>query len=351
MKMFKIAFVVVFALGLASCNSNNKPSQAPDNVKFFRHIQFTETPWDIEKGTHPLSPDDAKTINNYKFTFDENNRLASVEYNRNGVLLDYASTGAAKITYTYERNKQIKHFFNSKGEAIKNGGASVFEYTLNNDGMRVALQFLDENGEPIENRNNIHNYEWSKLEDGLIRELRYNLAGDSVVMNPFCPFYELRFTYDDKGYLVRMANYEEDTLYNCTAENCGDIGVSYFLFKNSEHGDVESFSVHNTIGQLSNLYWGWAKRQSVFDENGYVVEVTQYDQDDEMLGGKALPITQSVYDEHGALVKRISMDSERNISNDPNNGVAIVEYKYDEQGNRTETLRYDKNMVLVKDNG
>ena len=42
-------------------------------------------------------------------------------------------------------------------------------------------------------------------------------------------------------------------LYNCTAENCGEVGVSYFLFKNNEHGDLETFSVHNTAGQLSNF--------------------------------------------------------------------------------------------------
>ena len=36
------------------------------------------------------------------------------------------------------------------------------------------------------------------------------------------------------------------------------------------------------------------------------------------------------------------MDKDRNIINSPENGVAITEYKYDEKGNRTETLRYDK---------
>ncbi len=351
MKLYRIIFIAIFAIGLNACNPKPKQAEAPDNVKFYRHIQFTETPWDQEKGTHSLTADDAKTVNNYKFTYNEKGQLVSIEYNRNGVLLDYSSTGAAKITYTYEGNKQIKHFYNSKNEPIKNGGASVYEFTLNDKGMRVAMRFLGENGEPVENRNNIHNYTWSKLDNGMIRELRYNLAGEEVIMNPFCPFYELRFSYDDKGYLVRMANYEADTLYNCTAENCGDVGVSYFLFKNNPQGSVENFSVHNTVGQLSNLYWGWAKRVSVFDENGYPVEVTQFDQDDEMLGGRSLPITQSVYDEHGALVKRISMDSNKNISNDPNSGVAIVEYKYDDLGNRTETLRYDKDMVLVKDNG
>jgi hypothetical protein len=185
----------------------------------------------------------------------------------------------------------------------------------------------------------------------MIREIRYNLAEDSVIMNPFCPFYELRFTYDANGYVTRMANYDNDTLYNCTAENCGDIGVSYFLFENNEHGDVKTFSVHNTVGQLSNLYWGWAKRVNVYDENGYAIETSMFDMDDEYLGGKGIPVTQTVYDEHGAPVKRISMDKDKNVINDPNSGVAITEFKYDETGRRIETLRFDKDGNPVENKG
>jgi YD repeat-containing protein len=182
----------------------------------------------------------------------------------------------------------------------------------------------------------------------MVRELRYNLAGEEVVMNPFCPFYELRFTYNEKGYVTRMANYMGDTLYNCTAENCGDIGVSYFTFNPNENGDVENFAVFNVIGQMSNLYWGWSKRVNKYDENGYVLETVYFDQDDEYVGGKLVPVTQNVYDIHGALTEVKSMDKERNLINSPDNGVAITEYRYDELGNRTETLRFDKDRVPVK---
>jgi hypothetical protein len=294
-----------------------------------------------------MTAEEAKTINNYKFTYNENKQLASVEYNRNNVLLDYSSINAAKITYTYEGDKQIKRFFNEKNEPAKNGGASILEYTLNDKGMRVAMRFLDENNAPVENRNKIHNYQWTKLDNGMIKELRYNLAGESVIMNEFCPFYELRFSYDNNGYVTRMANYNADTLYNCTAENCGDIGVSYFKFENNASGDLLHFSVHNTAGQLSNLYWGWAKRVNVVDNNGYVIESTQFDQDNEYLSGKNVPVSKSEYDVHGALVKKISMDKDKNIVNNPGNGVAIVEYKYDEQGRRIETVQYDKDNVLL----
>jgi YD repeat-containing protein len=200
----------------------------------------------------------------------------------------------------------------------------------------------------VENRNKIHYWTWSVLPDGMVKELRYNLANEEVVMNPFCPFFELRFSYNDKGFMTRMANYKADTLYNCTAENCGDIGVSYFTFKPNEKGDVESFSVFNVFGQMSNLYWGWSKRINKVDENGYVTETAVFDQDDEYVSGKLVPVTQNVYDNHGALIEVREMDKDRNLINNPENGVAITEFKYDELGNRTETLSYDKNRVPVK---
>ena len=353
MKLSKLTIPVILTLvlgiGIISCTGKKTQKNFHTGVEYYRNLQFSETPYDIEKGTHPLTADEATAINSYKFTYDNSGRLLSVEFVRNDILLGYSSMqGAAKITYDYTGNKQIKHFFNKNNEQIESGGVFAFDYSLNASGNRTGLMFLGKDGAMIENRNKIHSWTWSILPDGMVRELRYNLAGVETVMNPFCPFFELRFTYNDKGYVTRMANYMGDTLYNCTAENCGDIGVSYFTFTPNENGDIENFAVFNVIGQMSNLYWGWSKRINKFDENGYVLETAYLDQDDEYVGGKMVPVTKYVYDSHGAVIEVISMDKDRNIINSPDNGVAITEYKYDELGNRTETLRLDKDRVAVK---
>lgn len=338
--------IAVLAIVIQSC----KQSENAERVEYYRHILFSETSFDLERGGHKLTPEEAKSINAYKFTYDSLGMLSAVEFVRNDVLLGYSSMrGASKITYTYDGNKQLKHFFNHDNKQIKvDGGVFTYEYTMDEKGVRTGLRFLDSLGNAIENRNKIHYYTWSVLPDGMVKENRYNLANEETIMSEFCPFYELRFTYNDKGYVTRMANYQGDTLYNCTAENCGDIGVSYFTFENTEQGDLTSFTVHNTIGNLSNLYWGWAKRVSKVDENGYVVESMVYDQDDELVGGNMIPITQYVYDEHGALVKTINLDKNRNLLENPSNGVAYTEHKYDEQGQRLESVNYNKdNQIAV----
>lgn len=345
--MRKITFYLFAILAVAGIVSCQQKATETANVEYYRSLQFSETPFDLEKGIHKLTAEEAKSVNSYKFTYDSAKRLASVEFVRNEVLLPYSSMRAAKITYEYKDNKQVKHFFDTKNQPIETDGVFAAEYTLDENGLRTGLKFYDKAGNPIENRNKIHYFTWSKLPDGMIKENRYNLNNEEMIMNPFCPFYELRFTYNDKGYVTRMANYQADTLYNCTAENCGEIGVSYFTFESTDNGDLTSFSVHNTTGRLSNLYWGWAKRVNKVDQNGYVVETAVYDQDDEYLGGKNVPVTSYVVDEHGAVVEVKNMDKDRNVVNHPESGVAITQYKYDATGMPTDTLRFDKNMVAV----
>jgi hypothetical protein len=344
-----LVFGIGIGIGIVSCTGKTNQKKMHSGIEYYRNLQFSETPYDIEKGTHLLTSDQAKTINNYKFTYDNSGRLTSVEFVRNNILLGYSSMGgAAKITYEYKDYKQIKHYFNKDNEPIESAGVFASEYSLDAKGNRVGLMFLGKDGSMIENKNKIHSWTWTILPDGMVRELRYNLAGEETIMNPYCPFYELRFTYNEKGYVTRMANYMGDTLYNCTAENCGDIGVSYFTFVPNENGDMLSFSVYNVFGQMSNLYAGWSKRINKFDDNGYVLETAVFDQDDEYVSGKLIPLTQNVYDAHGALVEVQNMDKNRKVINNPETGVAITEYKYDDLGNRTETLRFDKDRVPVK---
>jgi hypothetical protein len=345
--LFFVAGIVT--IGMTACTGNSSQKSSQNKVEYYRNLQFSETPYDIEKGTHMLTADQVKSVNNYKFSFDNSGRLVSVEFMRGDSLLGYGSMGGpAKIVYDYKDNKQVKHFFDKNNLPMESSGVFAAEYTLDEKGIRTALRFFGKTGEPVENRNKIHSYVWNILPDGMVRELRYDLTGKETVMNPFCPFFELRFSYNEKGYVTRMANYMADTLYNCTAENCGDIGVSYFTFVSNESGDVETFSVFNVTGQMSNLYWGWSKRVNTYDENGYVVETVYFDQDNEYLGGKNIPVTRYVYDSHGSVIEVKNMDKDRNVINNPETGVAITEYKYNDAGTRTGTFRFNKDRAPVK---
>jgi hypothetical protein len=347
MKSHRTAFlnlaIMLLLVSVCSCMEKTGQKENQAGVKYFRNLLTSQTPFDTEKGIHPLSPRQAKNINSYKFTYDDLGRLLTVEYVRNNLLLGYSSMGfAAKVAYEYSGNKQIKHYFSNKNEPVEIAGVFKAEYILDENGIRNSLAFFGRYGEPVENQNKIHSFRWEVLPDGMVRELRYDKTGKETVLNPFCPFWELRFTYNEKGYMTRMANYKADTLYNCTAENCGDVGVSYFIFESDSNGDVEKFSVYNAGGLTSNVYWGWSKRVNTFDSDGYLLESVFYDQDGEYIGGKRVPVIKHTYDKHGAVTETWNLDKERNPFNNPENRVCRTVYKYDQFGTRTETLRYDK---------
>jgi len=344
-----IVTLMIMGLGFISCNSTQNQAESDENVEHYRHILFSETVFDDIRGTHPITVDEANEINNYKFTYDDEGRLTSIEFVRGDELLGYSSTGAAKTVIEYVDNQEIRHFFDKNNQPTLNRGVYKYVFDLNENNMRTGLKFYDKEGNPVENDNKIAYYKWDKLKDSLIREKRFNLNDEETVLNEFCPFYELRFSYDETGYVKRMANYQADTLYNCTVENCGDVGVSYFLFDINEKGDLLEFSVHNTVGQYSNLYWGWARFVNKYDENGNVIESAYYDQDNEYLAGKTIPVRQYKYDEHGAVTEVHLMDKERNLKNHPSAGFAVIKYEYQENGQPTDTLRYDKNMELIAD--
>jgi len=345
-----LAIAAIVAVGMASCTGSKKEGtgEGSAKVKYYRHILFSETSFDNIQGSYEISAEEAKTINNYKFTFDEMNRPVSIEFGRGSVLLGNSATDASKIVIEYTDSTETRTYFDKdtlpqviEGEVFK----SVF--SLDAHGMRTGLKFYGKEGAQIENRNKIASYTWTKLPDGLIKENRYNLAGTEVIMNEFCPFYELRFSYNEKGHVTRMANYQADTLYNCTAENCGDIGVSYFLFKMNDFGDLLEFTVHNTTGRVSHFYWGWAKFVNTVDSVGNVVETAYWDQDEEYLSGKKIPVYQFKYDVHGSRTEIAFLDGNRNLMNHPERGVAVMEFVYNELGHPTDTVKYDSKRVKL----
>ena len=78
-----------------------------------------------------------------------------------------------------------------------------------------------------------------------------------------------------------------------------------------------------------------------------MLERAQFDQDDEPLGGMSVTVTQMVYDEHGSLVERKFMDISRQLINNPQSGISVEKYIYDELGHRKDTLRFDAGMAAI----
>ena len=109
MRTIALLSAFVLALGMFSCQTGDK--SADSGVAYYRQLRFSETPFDLFRGNHEISEAQAKKVNHYKFTYDEESRLVSVEYMRGDELLRGSSTGASRILITYEGNKEIHRFF------------------------------------------------------------------------------------------------------------------------------------------------------------------------------------------------------------------------------------------------
>jgi hypothetical protein len=348
--MFRNSLNSILAVFLVSAvfMSCTKKEEKTDKTAYFRVIRFSETPWDVPAGNHAVSAEEAKKINAYRFSYNDNGKLAAIDYLRDTTLLDYSATGAAHLVFEYTDSTETLTSFNSKAEQIETDG-KVWKsvYKLNPEGMRIGLHFYGKTGEAIENKDSINSYVWQKMADGKIREQRFRTNGEETVLNPFCPFYELRFSYDSTGYVKEMANYQADTLYNCTAENCGESGVSYFSFTNNSEGDLLSFEVRNTAGHYSNLYWGWARFNQTIDANGYVLERDYFDQDEEPISGKQAPVRLYTYDEFGAVTEMKNMDAKHLPKEVGPKKIAAIKFEYNNLGQPTDTLRFDGNGVEI----
>jgi hypothetical protein len=309
---------------------------------------FAETAYDQYKGTHPITAKEATSINHYRFTYDGKGRLTELAYMRGDSVLSYPSRMAAsKIKIEYTDSTEVQHFFDKNNKAKVNDGIFANVYKLDSKGMRIGLKFLNKDGVQIPTSDSVYYFTWKVLPDSMVKENRYNIKGIETIRGKFCPFYELRFSYNKKGYPVQLANYMADTLYNCTAENCGEIGVSYFKFTTNDEGDLLQFSVHNASGRSSNLYWGWSKFINTIDPNGNVTETVYFDQDNEYVGGKNTPINAAVYDEHGAVTERKFMDKDHKLMNNEQ-GVAMLKFTYDKLGNPMDTLKFNAASEEIK---
>ena len=342
-KLFNILTIsLVLASAFTACN-NKAEEKTTAQTGYFRVIRFAETPWDKIAGNHAITAEEGKTINHYRFSYNEAGQVSAIEYLRDSVLLNYSSTGAARILFAYTDSTETLTYFNNTNTQIEvDGKVWKSVYSLDTTGMRTGLKFFGKDEAAVENGDSIHSYVWSKLADGKVKEQRFKLDGKETVLNQFCPFYELRFTYDSLGYVTKMENFQGDTLYNCTAENCGETGVSYFTFENNADGDLLKFHVRNTSGKYSNLYWGWARFEQVVDANGYVTERAYFDQDEEPISnGKVAPIRQYVYDAAGAVVEVKNLNAKREPMEIGDKKVAAMKFVYDQAGNPTDTLRFD----------
>ncbi|MDZ7633997.1 MAG: hypothetical protein U5L72_05970 [Bacteroidales bacterium] len=122
-KLFLISLAALAIAGTSACNQAPAKKSAQTGTVYYRNLLFSETPWDTERGTRELTVEEAKDVNSYKFIYDDDSRLLSVEFVRGDELLSYGSLGGAAQDHltSIADNKQIKRFFDENNEPMESG--------------------------------------------------------------------------------------------------------------------------------------------------------------------------------------------------------------------------------------
>ena len=253
------------------------PANATD---YFRHLTFRETPFAQHMGIHPISAAEARDIAHYRFDYDAEGRVTSIRHAIDGKNIanngnwDSFTWFGPEVRIRYEGNQEIHEYYNTEGQRYATHGAVYSTvYELDSNGTRTSLRHFDENDTPVESTWGAHLYEWSTDDQGRIREVRTNLAGEQVRIRPNFEFFEVRLTYGPDGRVQQMENYGLDGKPTNNTSGAGIDRIYYDAQGNFVRWQVYDIDDNPVQGNAPNVHVG----EHLYDKNGNKVGLRGFD--------------------------------------------------------------------------
>lgn len=272
--------------------------------EYYRHLVFRESPVSYHRGIHPISEDERNRIAHYRFSYNDKGELIEISHRIGDELIsengnwDSFTWWAPKITIKYNASEEIVSFFDHFDQPTNAfGKIAKAIYSLDDKGRRIGLKFLDMNGKLAENHWNVHRYEWSYPEPGIIIEKRYNLKNEPAFLRPNLTFETVKLVYGDDDLLDFMYHIDQN-------------------------------------GKLKNNSLGAAIDRIVYDHNDNFIRWMVFDADTQLVEGNApqLALGEHLYDEFGNKVGLRGYDVHMKVKAFPS-GFALESRKYDTFGN------------------
>lgn len=278
----------------------------------------------------PVSNQDAKTVNCYLVSFDEDNQFANVKFYYNGEPSQYSSYGAFQVSRIYNANNFEDHYFNSLGERVKNAeGVYRTVYHLNNLGYWIRKEYFDENNQLTDIKGS-HSQKAAisivtrDSTNKLATEVRLNAKGDTIP--DINGFKVVHFGFNKDGYISYRKNIDDTGQltdgplgYAQVNFQCHPTGTFFEEeFRNENYNLVEhprllfarvNFRQYNRYGKFQRIYY--------IDKNGYPDERRAYLELD--------------YNPNMTIQKGIFYDRKGKRTEDPR-GVASFQFEYAESG-------------------
>ena len=325
---------------------------------YYSSLSFRESPYAAHLGVHRLTAKQAEKRNHYRFDYDEKGRISRISFALGDTLrpsnhtANYFWYNISREEYQYKNDKQIVTYKdkNNKPTEVK-GSVFYSQYTLDNQGRRIALTYLNKKKQPIENNWHINKYTWEHQNDGSIIEIRRNLAGEIVSLRPGFEFQYIRLSYDTNGYTALMQHVDKNGKVIAIENN-----FAQDKFTMSEFGELLRYDVLNANGQLQGTNrQGIASGLLTFTNFGYE-RIASY------LDAEGMPVKNNYgwgrsfrqYDQFGNLISSAFKDLNDIPKNNPNTGYATSRFKWHKDGLRRQWFKYfgqDNNPISHKTRG
>jgi YD repeat-containing protein len=298
-------------LGIAAA-ATKSPAPAPVTVTPQPAYFFTIAldPFYQFTGTGSLTEEDAAKANCYHFLYNQEGKLAEIEFRIAGKLMPDPLLGVARIDFEYQPGIERRWFRDDQSQPVRDlDGVQGEELALNAAGFPTDITNLDASGGKIRDNNGVIHY--VRTLDNLNRVValqRIGLLGTAITDD--YGFFETRTAYDLQGRPMERGNY--DSSGNLLNNNDG----------------VAITRTTTTINPDSTQII-----ESYFDASGLAVEEksTGVHQCERTLDKRGLLLDESYYDATGAPT--LDMDD----------GIHERRYTYDDRGNELSEEFFDTN--------
>lgn len=286
-----------------------------------------------------------------KFYYDDNDNWVKAEYltvNGEPALDDY--DGIYIYTMEYDKYGNVLQAFhrNSDGALMspkKHGIASV-KYVYDNDGMIVETNYLDIEGQPCFNTDNVSKIVEAYDENGYVKHrVFYDTEGNPCLAKP--GFASVTYSNDERGNQIEMWYYGLNGEFIVSSEGVAGIKCRY----DSVGNEIEQ--VYYGIDSKPCLLNGIAGCRREYDERNMVTKVTYLNAQLEPAAGyDNIGIVRIEYDKRGNRTKVAyfdATDSHLVVSDELIAGWVSV---YDDNGYEIECSYFnDKNKPCTYSNG
>lgn len=288
-----------------------------------------------------LNKEEAKIINCYKVSFDENGRFKTAEHFVSGHKSTGGSYGAHTLEVQLYPDYYEEFFRDKKGNRVANkNGVWVRKYHLNEDGYWTKKEHFDKDGKLIEEYGVAVSKVQRDYQNRMISEIRFNVNLDTIP--DVNDFKVAHFTFNKDGFITSRQNINENGLL----EN-GKYGYAKVIFHIDQNGQFYGEEFLDKNGNLANSNsLGYAKID-MRDFNQYGKNKRFYFTDESGYPSTEKAMGVITYNANMTKDEVIYYDRYGNLTKDPTVR-AKSKYFYDENGEFIRRENYNCKGELIK---